>query len=264
MPNIKYSIALLLFAVAATALPLTDSTPQLQRTDANAVWSPDSSQIAFDSWRDGDGEIYTAPADGNTPVRLTHQPGYDWAPVWSPDGSRIAFISQRDGNDEIYVMQADGSRPMRLTHRPGRDWQPAWSPNGAHIAFMGQDKHNNWDIFVVASDGSWATTVQLTHHSGRDGLPVWSPDGSRIAFVSQRDGDFEIYVMQADGSNPMRLTHRAGIDAYPSWSADGTEIIFTAMEQDGPEYISIPAGISKAANQAAPRAHYAELYDGQR
>ena len=77
--------------------------------DKNQTLSPNGTTIAFDSWRDGDGEIYTMKADGSSPVRLTHVAGFDSQPVWSPDGTRIAFISQRDGNDEIYVMDAEGS-----------------------------------------------------------------------------------------------------------------------------------------------------------
>ena len=56
--------------------------------------------------------------------------------------------------------------------------------------------------------------------------PVWSPDGSRIAFDRSRDGDFDIYVMNADGSGLVQLTHESGIDARPAWSRDGRSITF--------------------------------------
>ena len=62
--------------------------------------------------------------------------------------------------------------------------------------------------------------------------PAWSPDGSRIAFMSDRDGNFEIYVMNADGSGPTRLTKNPESDAYPVWSADGSRIAFQS-ERDG-------------------------------
>ena len=48
--------------------------------------------------------------------------------------------------------------------------------------------------------------------------PVWSPDGSRIAFYSNRDGNFEIYVMNANGGHQRRLTHNSHYDADPAWS----------------------------------------------
>jgi TolB protein len=65
-----------------------------------------------------------------------------------------------------------------------------------------------------------------------DGDPAWSPDGKRIAFTSERDGDREVYVMNADGTNPVRLTTTAGFDENPSWSPNGTRIAFDSM-RDG-------------------------------
>ena len=55
--------------------------------------------------------------------------------------------------------------------------------------------------------------TNLTNNLAADGGPQgWSPDGSRIAFTSARDGNFEIYVMDADGSNPTRLTNSPATD----------------------------------------------------
>jgi TolB protein len=92
------------------------------------AWSPDGSQIAFESYRDGNSEIYVMDANGSNPVRLTDDPAWDRDPAWSPDGSRIVFQSARDCNGEIYVMNADGSNPVRLTRDASSDDDPAWSP----------------------------------------------------------------------------------------------------------------------------------------
>ncbi|MCH8349239.1 MAG: PD40 domain-containing protein, partial [Chloroflexi bacterium] len=59
--------------------------------------------------------------------------------------------------------------------------------------------------------------VRLTSKPARHGEPVWSPDGSQIAFVSARDGNHEIYVMNADGSGQTRLTNNTAIDFDPDW-----------------------------------------------
>lgn len=66
----------------------------------------------------------------------------------------------------------------------------------------------------------------------KDGSPSWSPDGRRIAFYSERDGNAEIYVMNADGSDVRRLTTSAADEGYPGWSPDGTNISFDS-DRDG-------------------------------
>ena len=67
---------------------------------------------------------------------------------------------------------------------------------------------------------------------GKNYEPVWSPDGERIAFVSSRDDNFEIYVMNADGSEPANLTNNSADDYSPAWSPDGKYIAFVS-KRDG-------------------------------
>ena len=164
-------------------------------SDSSPAWSPDGTQIAFHSYRDGNWEIYVMAADGSQPTRLTRNDASDSSPAWSPDGTQIAFDSNRDsGNWEIYVMAADGSQPTRLTRNDASDSSPAWSPDGTQIAFESY-RDGNWEIYVMAADGSQPT--RLTRNDAGDGSPAWSPDGTQIAFMSYRDGNWEIYVMAA-------------------------------------------------------------------
>ena len=110
---------------------------------------------------------------------------------------KIAFISDRDGDWEIHVMDADGSNQTRLTNNVG----------------------------VVLTRGLPSGSIQ---ESG----PSWSPDGSKILFISDQDGDTEIYVMDADGSNQAKLTDNEVADWQPSWSPDGSSIAFNS-NRDG-------------------------------
>ena len=64
----------------------------------------ENGQIAFDSFRDGNFEIYVMNPDGSEQTRLTNNEAFDVVPSWSPDGQKIAFTSGRDGNAEVYVM----------------------------------------------------------------------------------------------------------------------------------------------------------------
>jgi Tol biopolymer transport system component len=81
--------------------------------------------------------------------------------------------------------------------------------------------------------------VFLIHEPGYEQFATWSPDGSRILFT--RSDQFEayaqdLYVMNADGSNPERLTDWPGVDSFPVWSPDGSWIAF-ASDRDAPETV---------------------------
>jgi TolB protein len=107
-------------------------------------------------------------------------------------------------------MNDDGSNQVQLTSTTDSLY-PDISPDGTKIVFAKIDdspgSDNQYDIWVVNTDGSGLT--QLTNGTEQDMYPVWSPDGTKIAF-SRSDRTFgwpppDIYVMNADGSNPSRL-----------------------------------------------------------
>ena len=79
----------------------------------------------------------------------------------------------------------------------------------------------------MAADGN--NPRNLTRNPAVDGDPSWAPDGRRIAFESDRDGNWEIYVMDSDGSNPRRLTRHIGLDWSASWSPRGEHIAFQSF-----------------------------------
>jgi Tol biopolymer transport system component len=202
--------------------------------DRLPVWSPDGTQIAYEHGTGADQEIFLISALGGAPTNLTNSAGLDFLPRWSPDGSRIAFMSERDGNYEIYIMNADGSGQTNLTNHLSTDGGQAWSPDGTKIAFQTQRDGNN-EIYVMNDDGS--APAPLSNNVARDLWPEWSPDGTAIAFASARhDSDpqgclyqlcnFEIYVMNADGSNQTRLTDHFLGDRVPRWSPDGSKVLW--------------------------------------
>jgi len=96
--------------------------------EMDGSWSPDSSQIIFESNRDGDWDIYIMNADGSNVHQLTFNESADEAPVFSPDGKLIAFESNIDGDWELYLMDINGKQISKLTDNQYTDWWPSWLP----------------------------------------------------------------------------------------------------------------------------------------
>lgn len=183
-------------------------------------------KIAFESYRDGNAEIYVMSANGSGQTNLTNNASFDADPAFSPDGSRIAFVSDRDGNNEIYIMNADGSGQTPLTNSTSTEnTQPAFSPDGAKIVFLARTPQEQ-TIYVMNADGT--DPLPVSNEEG-DNSPSFSPDGSKIVFTSQRDQEVfyeEIYIMDSDGSDPVRLTDNASLEHSPTFSPDGSKIAF--------------------------------------
>lgn len=216
------------------------------------VWSPDGTRIAFISDRSGTGQVWVMDADGSDQTQLSFNAGAKNSVAWSPDGATIAFSNA----DDVFLIPADGGAVTNLTagavnnplarlawspdgerllipsyptaiyaiDRDGTDlvqlapsgtgFLPDWSPDGERILYISTGSGQVW---VRNSDGSGLAT-NLTNDAHFNSEPSWSPDGSRILFRSNRDSaTWDLYVMNADGSNVMRVTQMPGTVLHPSW-----------------------------------------------
>src|SRR5437899_2575034 len=144
----------------------------------------------------------------------------------------IAFSSNRDYSTSIYAMNADGSGVVQLTNNPPdyrlRDGDPAWSPDGTRIAFW-TTRDGDWEVWVMNADGRSGSPIHKIMRASDDGAPVWSPDGTKIGF--QAGGD--IYVMNADGSNPVNVTNTPDWNDDIVWSPDSRTIAFQTSSSSG-------------------------------
>ena len=149
-------------------------------------------------------------ADGSAQKNLGRNSGPSLgSPSFSPDGKRIAFVAPPgdrpgEGDTEVWVMNADGKARRQVTKSALSDWAPAFSPDGKRIAYVSVPVDELAEVFVMDADG--ANKVRLTENDAVDFDPKWSPDGKRIIFTSQRDGDQDVYVMNADGTGQAQLT----------------------------------------------------------
>jgi Tol biopolymer transport system component len=150
--------------------------------DRFQVWSPDGTQIAWQTRRAGNFDIWVTDVVNDIDKQKDVQKNLtkdskkdDVHPRFSPDGTKILFESKRDGDWEIFVMD---------------------SRTGENI-------------------------VQLTNDEKNDKNAEWSRKGAKIAFESKRDGNSEIYVMDADGANPVNISNNPTGDTRPQWRGLG-------------------------------------------
>ncbi len=208
---------------------------QLTNDGVNAFssWSPDNSKLVFSSG----GYLYVMNADGSGRTQLAgYAPGgVQSIPDWSPDGAKIVFQINMGSyqGQEIFIVNADGTNLQQLTADIGRDnHSPTWLPDSSQIVFTSRrGPVNDGDIWIMLADGTDQHII-MPDNDWPDSLPSMSPDGTRVAFASRRDGNWEIYVMDADGSNQTRLTYSSGRDTWPRWSPEGTRIAFQS-DRDG-------------------------------
>ena len=165
-----------------------------------------------------DGRIWTARGDGSESQAVSSVGGL--SPTWSPDGARIAFRHLGAQGSDIYVAEADGRDEHKITDG-GENWSPAWSPDGTKIAYS-RDLGEGQRIVVATPDGHMLANLTADQEGE---YPAWSPDGTRIAFASFRN-NYDIWIMDADGSNKRNLTRSSSYDMYPAWSPDGSKIAF--------------------------------------
>jgi TolB protein len=218
---------LVLSAPAGVGCGSTQRSPEPRRTAARPAGPPIAlAELHGRIVLSRRGDIWVANADGSKLRRLTSRRGDEFDPSWSPDGSRIAYRDSRRGvndNDEIYVMRADGSHQRNLTCSPVNEWSPSWSPDGRLIAFY------SGEISTMRADGSGARP--LLEVEGE--YPAWSPDGRRLAFMSSQPGargsnpNYDVEVVNRDGSGLRLLSNWPGEDGWPAWSPDGMWIAFT-------------------------------------
>ena len=187
-----------------------------------------SGDVAFESDRDGNREVYFMQATGANQTNLTNNAASDGRPDVASGGAGIVFESDRSGAYRLWVMSASGV--SRLTSSSAEERDPSWG-GGQIVAYARKSgSSQGYEIWRVFDNGS--TETQLTGGAWDDEQPAVSPDGSYILYRRDTGGAGDIWVMNANGTNQTQLTVNAADDGKPAWSADGSKIVW-ATNRDG-------------------------------
>ncbi|MFN0151418.1 MAG: TolB family protein [bacterium] len=194
---------------------------------------------------------------------------------FSFDGTRLVLQSTRDSFacDQIFIMDLasgesrlaselrgkntcayflGGDREILFasTQHDGRDCPPRPDYSRGYVWPL-----DNYDIFALPASpgGESAPPRRLTDNPGYDAEATVSPDGKRIIWTSLRDGDLDLYSMNADGTDVRRLTSTLGYDGGAFYAPDSKRIVYRAHHPATPEAITHYKGLI-AANLVEPKA----------
>jgi Tol biopolymer transport system component len=183
-----------------------DITSDSSDDDSEPAFSPDGSQIAFRSERDGGG-IFVMGVTGESVRRLT-EIGHN--PAWSPDGRQLVVATEgvelrphvHLQRSELWLVDAKSGTKRPLLQPQGAEtdgMQPSWSPHDKRIAFGGfvAGQRQIWTIDPNASQPK-QTLVPVTTDAALHWNPVWSPDGRYLYFGSDRDGTMNLWRVAID------------------------------------------------------------------
>jgi Tol biopolymer transport system component len=209
----------------ADTLRLTsDTADDRQPTSAGGT-------IVFVSNRDGNAELYSLPAEGGSPTRLTVTAANEGDPALSPDGTRLAYTRDDGGVPRLWIANANGSGGVRVTDSldfgGALDASPSWSPGSDRVAFVSTTS-GSARLYALTLNGM--TIAPLLPDTAPDVEPSWSPDGKRLAFTSGAGGGTRIAILDLTTHAVTRITPASSRNGEPAWLPDG-RLVF--LEESG-------------------------------
>jgi len=205
--------------------------------DSAPDYSPDGSQIAFESDRSGATEIWVCRSDGKQPRRVTNIFGpMTGSPRWSPDGRMLAFDSRLKGRSVIFLVNASGGSPIRITtgaFDAADNVVPSWSHDGQSLYFS-SNRTGRWEVWRKRISGD--DESQITKQGGFNGME--SPDGKGLYYV-QDTAKTTIWRVPLSGGDSQQVSEALGAGMWGYWTVVGQSLFYLQRTAGG----SSPAAI---------------------
>jgi len=206
-----------------------------------------------------------ADAGPDQTVNVNNQVFFNGSNSYDSDGSILSyewdfgdgFTHSSYSNQVVDIIQ--------ITNAPYHEVDPEWSPDGQHIAISAWTSQWYHDVITMNSDGSnqqHLTSTPLLHER----MPSYSPDGSQIAYskgtvdTTHGDGDYDIMIMNSDGTNKTQVTSSSFDEKTVTWSPDGSKLYFGSdrdgnyelwsVNPDGSNLAQLTDGLSMVFNPA--------------
>ncbi len=203
-----------------------------ESNDINPVISPDGSQIAFSSRRNGYWDIYLLNMVDASLLKITDTPEFEGHPSWSPDGKWLVYEKYENTNFEIYIQALDqlNEAPINLTQTSSNEFSPTWSPSGRILAYL-SDTGGSIDVWTADLNNSDQRFVNITNSTTvEEKSPVWNPDGTQIGWSADVEHFKTIY--QYELATKTITTLPVSGDSFV-WSPDGTILLSNTKEPNG-------------------------------
>lgn len=213
--------------------------------DIAGVYSPDGSQIAFVSDREGGYEIYIIDSDGANPRNLSFNKGQDLWPSWSPDGTTIAYShgAGSRGKRYVYLINADGTGKMRLAEGNA----PSFSPDGNKLIFTKytSDENKATTLHMMDLANKKISTITYKNELALKSAPSFSGDGKSLVMIQQEslNEPSSIITMNLDGTSVNTIFESLGRVSDTKWSSDNQLILFANRALGNTQvYLMTPSG----------------------
>ena len=222
--------------------------------DNQPLWSPDGTQIAFVTDREGGNvDLWLMNADGSNARRLASTPGDDNLGGWSPDGQKIVYSNKDEVAESLWIIDVASGESTRLTEsQDGGDSAPTWSPDGERIAFYSAPTGGLPNVFTIRPDGS--ERQQVSDGSAPALFPIWGPEGQQLIYTLVKNERYSLYMFDLESKQGRVIPNIEGFAT--TWLATNERLADTGFTQ-GPKQSNVevnPQVLEAAYREGSPDA----------